>query len=82
MTAALVGWLMHQWHLMLFPCENNRLQESGIIISLAEVLVWWHQVLIKYLPPEWAGGVQSDILNNLSHDFEGDPAYDLYFSMV
>lgn len=34
------------------------------------------------LPPEWAEGLRSDILNNISRDFEGDPAYDLYVSMV
>lgn len=38
--------------------------------------------LIKYLPPEWAEGLRSDILNNIARDFEGDPAYDLYVSMV
>ena len=42
----------------------------------------WRQVLIKYLPPKWADGLRSDILNNISRDFEGDPAYDLYVSMV
>ena len=45
-------------------------------------LVRWRQVLIKYLPPEWAEGLRSDILNNIARDFEGDPAYDLYVSMV
>ena len=30
MTAALVGRLMHQCHLILFPGENNRLRESSI----------------------------------------------------
>ena len=52
------------------------------IIGLEEELVRWRQVLIKYLPPEWAEGLRSDILNNISRDFEGDPAYDLYVSMV
>ena len=45
------------------------------IIGLEEELVRWRQALIKYLPPE-------DILNNIARDFEGDPAYDLYVSMV
>lgn len=53
-----------------------------IIIDLEEELVRWRQVLLKYLPPEWTEGLRSDILNNLSRDFEGDPAYDLYVSMV
>lgn len=52
------------------------------IISLEEELVRWRQTLIKYLPPEWADGLRSDISNNISRDFEGDPAYDLYVSMV
>lgn len=52
------------------------------IIGLEEELVRWRQVLIKYLPPKWADGLRSDILNNISRDFEGDPAYDLYVSMV
>ena len=52
------------------------------IIGLEEELVRWRQVLIKYLPPEWAEGLRSDILNNIARDFEGDPAYDLYVSMV
>ena len=52
------------------------------IIGLEEELVRWRQALIKYLPPEWAEGLRSDILNNIARDFEGDPAYDLYVSMV
>ena len=52
------------------------------IIGLAEELVRWRQAPIKYLPPEWAEGLRSDILNNIALDFEGDPAYDLYVSMV
>ena len=42
------------------------------IIGLEEELVRWRQVLIKYLPPEWAEGLRSDILNNIARDFEGD----------
>ena len=52
------------------------------IIGLEEELVRWRQALIKYLPPEWAEGLRSDILTNIARDFEGDPAYDLYVSMV
>ena len=51
------------------------------IIGLEEELVRWRQVLIKYLPPEWAEGLRSDILNNIARDFEGDPAYDLILSI-
>lgn len=50
------------------------------IIDLEDELVRWRQALIKYLPPGWAQGLQSDILNNLSRDFAGDPAYDFYVS--
>ena len=50
--------------------------------GLEEELVRWRQAHIKYLPPKWAEGLRSDILNNISRDFEGDPAYDLYVSMV
>ncbi len=51
------------------------------IIGLEEELVRWRQALIKYLPEEWAEGLRQDIFNNLSRDFEGDPAYDLYVRM-
>ena len=51
------------------------------ILSLEEDLVRWRQALIKYLPKEWAEGLRQDIFNNLSRDFEGDPAYDLYVNM-
>lgn len=48
------------------------------ITDLEEELVRWRQALIKYLPQDWAEGLRQDIFNNLSRDFEGDPAYDLY----
>ena len=51
------------------------------ILGLEEDLVRWWQALIKYLPKEWAEGLRQDIFNNLSRDFEGDPAYDLYIKM-
>ena len=51
------------------------------ILGLEEELVRWRQALIKYLPKEWAEGLRQDIFNNLSRDFEGDPAYDLYVNM-
>lgn len=52
------------------------------IIGLEEELVRWRQALIKYLPPEWAEGLSQDIFNNISRDFEGEPAYDLYVKLV
>lgn len=52
------------------------------IIGLEEELIRWRQALLKYLPIELAEGLQQDILNNISRDFEGDPAYDLYVKMV
>lgn len=48
------------------------------IIELEEELVRWRQALIKYLPGDLAEGLQQDILNSLSRDFEGEPAYDMY----
>lgn len=48
------------------------------ILSLEEELVRWRQALIKYLPEKWAEGLRQDIFDNLSRDFEGEPAYDLY----
>lgn len=51
------------------------------INGLEEELVRWRQALIKYLPEEWKEGLRQDIFNNLSRDFEGDPAYDLYIKM-
>ena len=51
------------------------------INDLEEELVRWRQALIKYLPERWAEGLRQDIFNNLSRDFEGDPAYDLYVNM-
>lgn len=51
------------------------------ILDLEEEVVRWRQVLIKYLPDEWADGLRSDIFSNLSRDFCGDPAYDLYVKL-
>ena len=51
------------------------------IISLEEEVVRWRQALIKYLPQRWAEGLRSDIFNNLSRDFDGEPAYDLYVKL-
>jgi hypothetical protein len=51
------------------------------ILDLEEELVRWRQALIKYLPKDWAEGLRQDIFNNLSRDFEGDSAYDLYVRM-
>jgi len=52
------------------------------IIDLEEELVRWRQALIKYLPPRWAEGLRQDIFNNISRDFEGDPAYDIYVNYL
>lgn len=52
------------------------------ILELDEELVRWRQALIKHLPSEWAEGLQQDIFNNISRDFEGNPAYDLYVRLV
>lgn len=52
------------------------------IIELDEELVRWRQVLIKYLPLEWAEGLRQDIFNNTSRCFEGEPAYDLYVNWM
>lgn len=70
------------------PCEYNcptvddflNLTDEMIetILDLEEELVRWRQALIKYLPEKWAEGLRQDIFNNLSRDFEGEPAYDLY----
>lgn len=55
---------------------------TSTIINLEEELVRWRQALIKYLPEEWANGLQQDILCDLSRDFEGDPAYDMYVNWM
>lgn len=81
---------LHYWGISLCNFGESPLQfwvfllytKQHTIIGLEEELVRWRQALIKYLPPEWADGLRSDILNNISRDFEGDPAYDLYVSMV
>lgn len=52
------------------------------IIRLEEELIRWRQALVKYLPPDRAEGLQLDILDNLSRDFEGNQAYDLYVSIL
>ena len=52
------------------------------ILDLEEEVVRWRQVLIKYLSKDWAEGLRSDIFCNLSRDFEGDPAYDLYVQLM
>ena len=37
MTAALIGRLIHDCHLILFPGENNRIRESSINSMYAKV---------------------------------------------
>ena len=65
-------------------CSFLKLTDEMVktILELDEELIRWRQALIKYLPTEWADGLQQDIFNNTSHDFEGDPAYDLYVRLV
>lgn len=73
------------------PCEYScktvdgflRLTDEMVdaILGLEEEVVRWRQALIKYLPDEWADGLRSDIFSNLSRDFCGDPAYDLYVKL-
>ena len=73
------------------PCEYNcttvdnflKLTDEMIeaIIDLEDELVRWRQALIKYLPERWAVGLRQDIFCNLSRDYEGDPAYDLYVKL-
>ncbi|MCR5475746.1 MAG: potassium channel protein, partial [Lachnospiraceae bacterium] len=73
------------------PCEYTcktvddflRLTDEMVetIIGLEDELVRWRQALIKYLPERWAEGLRMDIFCNLSRDFEGDPAYDLYVKL-
>lgn len=55
---------------------------TSTIINLEEELVRWRQALIKYLPERWAEGLQEDIFCNLSRDFDGDPAYDIYVNWM
>ena len=62
-----------------FLCLTDEMIET--IIALEEELVKWRQALIKYLPEDWAEGLRSDIFNNLSRDFNGNPAYDLYVKL-
>lgn len=59
-------------------CSFLKLTDEMVktILELDEELIRWRQALIKYLPSEWADGLQQDIFNNTSRDFEGDPAYD------
>ena len=65
-------------------CSFLKLTDEMIktILELDEELIRWRQTLIKYLPPEWAEDLQQDIFNNISRDFEGDPAYDLYVRLA
>lgn len=55
-------------------CSFLKLTDEMVktILELDEELIRWRQALIKYLPSEWADGLQQDIFNNTSRDFEGD----------
>lgn len=49
------------------------------INELRAEVVRWRQVLIKYLPPDWADGLKQDILSNLYiNDYEDYDAYNFY----
>lgn len=73
------------------PCEHSckvvddflKLTDEMVqtIIDLEDELVRWRQALIKHLPERWAEGLRMDIFNNLSRNFEGDPAYNLYINL-
>ena len=41
-------------------------------------IVRWRQVLIKYLPPDWADGLRQDIYDNIFQHFEELDAYKYY----
>lgn len=53
-------------------CSFLKLTDEMVktILELDEELIRWRQALIKYLPPEWADGLQQDIFNNTSHDLK------------
>ena len=62
----------------LYDCPTSydflRLTDEMVkTIGLEEELVHCRQVLIKYLPDDWADGLRNDTPNNTSHDFEGSP---------
>ena len=65
-------------------CRFLKLTDEMVktILELDEELIRWRQALIKYLPSEWADGLQQDIFNNTSRCFEGEPAYDLYVNWM
>ncbi len=49
------------------------------INELRAEVVRWRQVLIKYLPEEWAYGLEQDIFDNLHHyAYEDYDAYNYY----
>lgn len=48
------------------------------INHLAEEVVRWRQALVKYLPKQWAQGLQSDIFDNLAAWHGVYPAYEAY----
>ena len=60
--------------------DYNRLTCEMIeeIKYLRAEVVRWRQVLIKYLPPDWADGLRQDIYNNIFQYFEDLDAYKYY----
>lgn len=52
------------------------------INGLEEEVVRWRQALIKYLPPQEAEGLRSDIFTNLSGSYAADEAYQFYIGRL
>ncbi len=50
------------------------------INHLREEVVRWRQVLIKYLPPDWADGLRQDIYDNVYCSFEDYDAYSKFIN--
>lgn len=52
------------------------------INGLEEEIVRWRQALIKYLPPQEAEGLHSDIFSNLAGDYATYEAYQFYIGRL
>jgi len=52
------------------------------INDLEEKVVRWRQALIKYLSPQEAEGLRSDIFSNLTGNYADDEAYQLYIERL
>ena len=62
--------------------DYNRLTYEMIeeIKFLRAEVIRWRQVLIKYLPPDWAAGLEQDIYDNIFQDFEDFAAYKYFIN--